>query len=42
VEQFSEELHRPYFYNQETRQSQWERPVDLSWRRVKAQPGNEL
>jgi hypothetical protein len=35
VEQFSEELQRPYFYNQETRQSQWERPPDLSWRRIR-------
>lgn len=35
VEQWSEDLQRPYFYNQETQESQWERPSDLGWRRVK-------
>ncbi len=35
VEQYSEDLQRPYFYNQDTRESTWERPADLAWRRVR-------
>lgn len=35
VEQYSEDLQRPYYYNQETKESTWERPADLAWRRVK-------
>lgn len=26
---------RPYFYNQETKESQWDRPPDLAWRRIR-------
>lgn len=37
VEQWSEELKRPYFYNQESRVSVWERPPDLAWRRIAVQ-----
>lgn len=39
VEQYSEELRRPYFYNQETRESTWERPADLAWQRVRTKAG---
>jgi hypothetical protein len=35
VEQYSEELRKSYFYNQETGASTWERPPDMSWRRIK-------
>ncbi|GAX78170.1 hypothetical protein CEUSTIGMA_g5612.t1 [Chlamydomonas eustigma] len=34
VEQFSADLNRPYFHNQETLEASWERPFDLSWRRI--------
>ena len=37
VEQWSEELKRPYYYNQESRVSIWERPADLAWRRIAVQ-----
>ncbi|KAI8470467.1 MAG: hypothetical protein J3K34DRAFT_458868 [Monoraphidium minutum] len=36
VEFWSEDLQRPYFHNQETLESTWERPVDLAWRRLRA------
>jgi hypothetical protein len=32
---YSEDLQRTYYYNQETRESTWDRPVDLAWRRIK-------
>ena len=34
VEGYSEEHSRPFFYNQETKESVWSRPVDLAWQRV--------
>jgi hypothetical protein len=34
VERWSEEAQAPYFFNQETKTSVWERPADLGWRRV--------
>jgi hypothetical protein len=34
VEQWSTELNRVYYYNQESRVSVWERPPDLAWRRI--------
>lgn len=35
VEFWSEDLQRPYFHNQETLESTWERPADLAWRRLR-------
>ncbi len=37
VENWSEEHQRPFYYNQKTKESKWEKPVDLAWRRVKNQ-----
>lgn len=34
VEQFSEDLKRPFFFNYETKETTWERPPDLAWRRI--------
>ena len=34
VEAFSEQDQLVYYYNQETKQSTWDRPADLAWRRV--------
>eukprot|EP00955_Chlamydomonas_euryale_P046634 353460-Chlamydomonas_euryale.AAC.13 len=34
LEQYSQELKRAYFINLETSESTWERPADLSWRRI--------
>ncbi|KAK9838110.1 hypothetical protein WJX81_001954 [Elliptochloris bilobata] len=34
VESYSDEHERPFFYNQQTKVSTWERPPDLAWRRV--------
>ena len=36
VENWSEEHKRPFYYNQKTQASQWDKPVDLGWRRVRA------
>lgn len=33
VERWSEEHKRPYYFNQETKQSTWTRPADLAWQR---------
>lgn len=35
IEQYSHELHRPFFFNQETLESTWVRPADLAWRRIR-------
>jgi hypothetical protein len=35
VEGWSEEYGRPFFFNQESRTSTWDRPPDLAWRRVR-------
>lgn len=35
VENWSSEHSRPFYFNQKTRASQWEKPDDLAWRRVK-------
>lgn len=32
---WSEEHDMPYYFNQAIRESRWERPEDLAWRRVK-------
>ena len=37
VEGWSEDYQRPFFYNQESKQSSWDRPPDLAWRRVPVQ-----
>jgi hypothetical protein len=37
VEGWSEDYQRPFFYNQESKQSSWDRPPDLAWKRVAAQ-----
>mmetsp|Transcript_15995 Transcript_15995/g.48035 ORF Transcript_15995/g.48035 Transcript_15995/m.48035 type:complete len:141 (-) Transcript_15995:446-868(-) len=37
VENWSEEHKRPFYYNQRTKASKWEKPADLAWRRVRAQ-----
>lgn len=37
VEQWSAELNKAFYYNQETRVSVWERPPDLAWRRIAVQ-----
>ena len=44
VENWSEEHQRPFYYNQKTKESKWEKPVDLAWRRVKPsqKPQDEL
>ncbi|KAK9818216.1 hypothetical protein WJX72_008973 [[Myrmecia] bisecta] len=34
VEGWSAEHKRPFYYNQETKESTWDRPPDLAWRRV--------
>ncbi|EIE19207.1 hypothetical protein COCSUDRAFT_54774 [Coccomyxa subellipsoidea C-169] len=34
VEGWSEQYERPFFYNQDTGESVWDRPPDLAWRRV--------
>jgi hypothetical protein len=41
IEQYSQELDRPYFFNLETSESTWERPADLSWRRIPVQEESE-
>lgn len=38
VENWSEEHSRPFYYNQRTKVSRWEKPADLAWRRVQAEP----
>lgn len=38
LENWSSEYSRPYYYNQKSKKSQWEKPEDLAWRRVKAVP----
>jgi hypothetical protein len=35
VEFYSEDLQKTYYYNQETRESTWEKPHDLGWRRIR-------
>lgn len=40
VENWSEEHKRPFYYNQKTKESMWEKPMDLAWRRVRSK--NEL
>ncbi|KAL6757653.1 spliceosomal protein FBP11/Splicing factor PRP40 [Haematococcus lacustris] len=35
VEQYSKEISKPFFWNQETLQSTWDRPADLAWRRIR-------
>ncbi len=40
-EGWSEEHSRHFYYNQETKESSWDRPADLAWRRVPA-PKQEL
>lgn len=43
VEGWSEQYERPFFYNQETQESVWDRPPDLAWRRIQVQaPQGEL
>jgi hypothetical protein len=37
VEGWSEQYERPFFFNQETQESVWDRPPDLAWRRVTVQ-----
>lgn len=34
LEGWSEDYQRPFFYNQESKQSSWDRPPDLAWRRI--------
>ena len=34
VEGWSEDYQRPFFYNQESKQSSWDRPPDLAWQRI--------
>lgn len=34
LEGWSEDYQRPFFYNQETKQSSWDRPPDLAWHRL--------
>ncbi|KAK9834469.1 hypothetical protein WJX74_002316 [Apatococcus lobatus] len=36
IEGWSEEWARPYFFNQETRESKWDRPADMAWHRAPA------
>lgn len=36
IENWSSEHTRPFYFNQKTKTSQWEKPVDLAWRRVSA------
>ena len=31
---WSEDYQRPFFYNQETKQSSWDKPPDLAWHRL--------
>lgn len=40
VERWSEEHKRPYFYNQHTKASIWNRPADLAWVRVRVTEAN--
>mmetsp|Transcript_17069 Transcript_17069/g.29221 ORF Transcript_17069/g.29221 Transcript_17069/m.29221 type:complete len:133 (-) Transcript_17069:253-651(-) len=35
LEQYSEEARRSFYYNQQTKESTWERPADLAWRRIR-------
>eukprot|EP01024_Parvocaulis_polyphysoides_P045057 TRINITY_DN41899_c0_g1_i1.p2 TRINITY_DN41899_c0_g1~~TRINITY_DN41899_c0_g1_i1.p2 ORF type:complete len:125 (-),score=19.84 TRINITY_DN41899_c0_g1_i1:407-781(-) len=39
VEQYSNEHRKPFYFNQETKTSVWEKPVDLAWRMVKVPEG---
>ncbi|BDA49615.1 hypothetical protein COCOBI_14-2340 [Coccomyxa sp. Obi] len=41
VEGWSEQYERPFFYNQETQESVWDRPPDLAWRRIRVQTASE-
>ncbi len=34
LEGWSEDYQRPFFYNQESKQSSWDRPPDLAWHRI--------
>lgn len=36
VENWSSEHSRPFYFNQKTKTSQWDKPIDLAWRRVTA------
>lgn len=36
IEGWSEEWSRPYFFNQETHESIWDRPADMAWQRAPA------
>lgn len=38
VENWSDEHKRPFYYNQKTLESTWEKPVDLAWRRLRSKP----
>ncbi len=35
LEQYSEEAKRAFYYNQATKESTWDKPADLAWRRVR-------
>ena len=38
VENWSDEHKRPFYFNQKTKESTWEKPIDLAWRRLRAKP----
>ncbi|PNW75016.1 hypothetical protein CHLRE_12g500050v5 [Chlamydomonas reinhardtii] len=37
IETYSPEAKRSFYFNQVTRESTWERPADLAWRRLRAE-----
>lgn len=37
IEMYSADVKKPFFWNQETKESTWERPTDLAWRRIRMQ-----
>ncbi|KAG2451403.1 hypothetical protein HYH02_004003 [Chlamydomonas schloesseri] len=37
IENYSPDAKRSYFFNQVTRESTWEKPADLAWRRLRVE-----
>jgi WW domain len=38
VENWSEDHKRAFYYNQRTKESTWEKPADLAWKRIRTKP----